>query len=92
MVVDVGPFFEPLERAIRGKFIPALLGLESWEMDGKYRLLLTHSISKGRLLAIWNLVNMAAYAHITSKQATLHLIESLVGLHKVRDCSTSSDI
>ncbi len=30
VVADVGPFFEPLERAIRGKFIPALIGLHSW--------------------------------------------------------------
>ncbi len=78
VVADVGPFFEPLECAIQGKFIPALIGLQSWEITGKYRLLLTHSISKGGL-AIRNLVDTAAYVHLASKQATLHLTESLVG-------------
>ena len=72
VVTDVGPFFEPLECAIWGQFILTLLGLASWEIDGKYRQLLTHSISKGGL-AIRNLVDMVAYVHIASKQATLHL-------------------
>ena len=78
VVADVGPFFEPLERAIRGKFLPALIGLQSWEIDGNYRQLLTHSVSKGGL-AIRNPVDTAAYVHIASQQATLHLTESLVG-------------
>jgi len=75
VVADTGPFFEPLERAIRSKFIPALLGLT--EIDGKFRELLTHSVTKGGL-ALRNPVDTAAYVHVASKEATLHLTQSLI--------------
>ncbi len=47
VVADTGPFFDPLEKAIRSKFIPALLGLRADEITGKYWELLTHSVTKG---------------------------------------------
>ena len=65
VVADTGPFFEPLERAIRSKFIPALLGLT--EIDGKFRELLMHSVTKGGL-ALRNPVDTAAYVHVASKR------------------------
>ena len=77
VVADTGSFFAPLETAIRRKFIPALLGIGSWEIDGDYRELLTHSVKKGGL-ALRNPVDTACYVHDASKQATIHLTESLV--------------
>ena len=76
-MADTGPFSDPLEKAIRSKFIPALLGLKVVEITGKYRELLTHSVTKGGL-AIWNPVDMAAYVHSALKEATFHLTRSLI--------------
>ena len=47
VVADTGPYFAPLEAAIRSKFIPALLGIKSWEVDGSYRELLTQGVKQG---------------------------------------------
>jgi hypothetical protein len=77
VVADTGPFFDPLEKAIRSKFIPALLGLRADEINGKYRELLTHSVTKGGV-AIRNPVDTAASVHSASKAATLHLTRSLI--------------
>ena len=76
-VADTGPFFEPLEKAIRTHFIPALLGLEDGDIDGKYRELLTHSVTKGGL-ALRNPMDTAASVHAASIGATFHLTRSLV--------------
>ena len=59
------------------KLIPALLGVQSWEIDGGLRELLAHSVKKGGL-ALRNPVDTAAYVHDASKEATLHLTQSLV--------------
>jgi hypothetical protein len=77
VVADTGPFFEPLEKAIRCHFLPALLGLGAGDIDGKYRELLTHSVTKGGL-AVRNPVDTAASVHKASLEATLHLTQSLV--------------
>ena len=78
VVADTGPFFEdPLEKAIQTLFIPALLGLDARDIDGKFRELLTHSVTKGGL-ALRNPVDMAEYVHNTSLAATLHLTQSPV--------------
>ena len=76
-MADTGPFFDPLEKAIRSKFIPALLGLRADEITGKYWELLMHSVMKDGL-AIRNPVDMAAYVHAASKEATSHLTRSLI--------------
>ncbi len=75
-MADTGPFFDSLEKAIRLKFIPALLRLRADEITGKYREPLTHSVMKGGL-ALRNPVDTAAYAHSASKEATFHLTCSL---------------
>ena len=77
VVADTGPFFEPLEKAIRTQFIPALMGLPAGDIDGKYRELLTHSVTKGGL-ALRNPMDTAASVHAASLGATLHLTRSLV--------------
>jgi hypothetical protein len=77
VAVDMGSFFAPLETAIRRKFIPTLLGIGSWEIDGDYRELLMHSIKKGGL-TLWNPVDTAYFVHDASKQAMFHLTESLM--------------
>ena len=77
VVADTGPFFEPLEKAIRTHFIPALLGVPAEDIDGKYRELLTHSVTKGGL-ALRNPMDTAASVHAASLGATLHLTQSLV--------------
>ena len=77
VVADTGPFFEPLEKAIRTHFIPALIGLQDGDIDGTYRELLTHSVTKGGL-AVRNPMDTAASVHAASLDATLHLTRSLV--------------
>ncbi|KAL3764483.1 LOW QUALITY PROTEIN: hypothetical protein ACHAWU_009969 [Discostella pseudostelligera] len=52
VVADTGPFFEPLEKAIQCHFLPALLGLGAGDIDGKYRELLMHSVTKGGLASL----------------------------------------
>ncbi|KAL7426097.1 hypothetical protein ACHAXH_000232 [Discostella pseudostelligera] len=59
VIADTRPFFEPLEKAIRTHFIPALLGLLAGDIDGKYRELLMHSVTKGGL-ALRNPMDTAA--------------------------------
>ena len=54
VVAGVGVHFEPLEKMIRTKFLPSLLGIPTTEIDGEYRNLLTHSVKTGGL-AIRNL-------------------------------------
>ena len=74
---NTGPYFVPLKVAIRTKFIPALVGVQSWEVDGGYHELLTHSIKQGGL-AIHNPVDTALHIHAASKVATAHLTISLI--------------
>jgi hypothetical protein len=77
VVADPAPFFLPLEAAIRTSFFPALLGIPSTEINGKYRQLLTHSVKLGGL-AIRNPVDTAPRVHKASLAATRHLTVSLV--------------
>ncbi len=77
VVADMGSFFALLETAIRRKFIPALLGIGSWEIDREYWELPTYSIQKGGL-ALRNPVDTACFVHDVSKQAALHLTEPLM--------------
>ncbi len=77
VVADTGPFFGPLENAIHTHFIPALLGLAAADIDGKYRELLTHSVTKGGL-ALHNPMDTVASVHAASVGATFHLTRSLV--------------
>ena len=77
MVADTALFFSPLKAAIRTNFLPALLGIPSTEIDGKYCQLLTHSIKLGGL-AIHNPVDAAPSVHMALIAATHHLTASLV--------------
>ncbi len=77
MVGDTAPFFLPLKAAIRTSFFPALLGIPSTEINGKYRQLLTHSVKLGGL-AIHNPVDAAPSVHMALIAATHHLTASLV--------------
>jgi len=76
VVADTALFFSPLEEVIRTRFLPALLGVPSVEIDGDYRQLLTHSVKLGGL-AIRNPVNTASSVHKASLAATRHLTVSL---------------
>ncbi len=60
VVADTAPFFLPLKAAIRTSFLPALLGIPSTEIDGKYRQLLTHSVKLGELAItiLWTLLRV----------------------------------
>ena len=77
VLTDVGTAFEPLERMIRTKFLPALIGIPSDEIDGDYRNLLTHSVKLGGI-AIRNPTETSAYNIKTSMATTKHLVDSLV--------------
>ncbi len=77
VVADTAPFFSPLRAAINTRFLPALIGIPSTEIDGKYRQLLTHSIKLGEL-AIRNPVDTAPSVHMALIAATCHLTASLV--------------
>jgi hypothetical protein len=50
---DMAPHFAPLEVAIRKKFLPALLGIATSDLDGKFRELLTHSVKTGGIVDIF---------------------------------------
>ena len=74
VVADTGPlFFDPLEKAIQSKFIPALLGLRADKITRKYWELLMHSVTNKGRLALRNPVDTALSVHSASKAATLHL-------------------
>jgi hypothetical protein len=77
VVTDTDPFVSPLEEVIRTRFLPALLGIPSVEIDGDYRQLLTHSVKLGGL-AICNPVKTAPSVHKASLAATRHLTVSLI--------------
>ena len=77
VVADVGASFEPLEKMIRTKFLPSLLGIPTTEIDGEYRNLLTHSVKTGGL-AIRNPTKTADHNLGTLKSMTRHLVDSLV--------------
>ncbi len=77
VVTDTAPFCVPLEMEIRRRFLPALLGLPSTEINGGYRQLLTHGVKQGGL-AICNTVDTATSIHSASLAATCHLTVSLV--------------
>ncbi len=68
---------KPLEKAIHIHFIPALIGLQDGDIDGKYRELLTHSVTKGGL-TLRNPMDTVASVHEASLDATLHLTRLLV--------------
>ena len=78
VVANMGAYFAPLKMAIRTNFIPALEGVQSWEVDRGYRELLTHSVQQGGL-ALCNPVDTTSYGHAASKAVTDHLTMSLIG-------------
>ena len=47
--MDSGTYFEPVERALRQDFIPALLGMPKEDIPGRFRELLSQSVKKGGL-------------------------------------------
>ena len=77
VTADTATMFAPLEEAIRRELIPALLGTTTEEIDGELRQVLTHSVKKGGM-AIRNPVDTAEHVHAASKNATAHLIRSLI--------------
>ncbi len=77
VVADTATLFAPLEVAIRTVFIPTLLGIKTADMDGGLHQVLTHSVKFGGM-AIRNPVDTAEHVHAASKDATAHLVASLV--------------
>ena len=71
--MDSGTYFEPVERALRQEFIPALLGLPKEDILGRFRELLSQSVKKGGL-GIRNPVDSADHVHTTSTDAATHLV------------------
>ncbi len=74
---DMAPHFASLEVAIRTKFLPALLGIATSDLDGKFCKLLTHSVKTGGI-AIWNPVDTAVHVHKVSLHATSQIVASMV--------------
>ena len=62
---------------IQNHFLPSLIGIPSFEIDGDYRNLLTYSVKTGGL-TVHNPCRTAEYALKTSKTMTRHIITSLV--------------
>ena len=71
------PHFTPLEVVIRTKFLPALLGIDTSDLDSEFRELLTHGVKTGGM-AIPNPMDTAVHVHKTSLPATSHLVTSMV--------------
>ena len=77
VVSDTGPFFAPVEEAIRQDFILALLGMPAEELSGEFRELLTQSVKKGGL-GIRNPVDTAMHVHDMYLHAGQLLVDRLV--------------
>ena len=73
---DVGHHLAPLEDALRRKFIPALLGVDT-PITEEFRLLLAQGVKQGGL-AIRNPVAAAPRLHQASTEATSLLVVSLL--------------
>mgnify|MGYP006186617991 CR=1 FL=1 len=71
----VGPHLEPVEAALRTKFIPALLGGQE-SISDELRLLIAQGVKQGGL-AIRDPVSAAARLYQTSTEATALLVKSL---------------
>ena len=71
----VGPHLEPVEAALRTKFIPALLGGQE-SISDELRLLIAQGVKQGGL-AIRDPVSAAARLYQTSTEATALLVNSL---------------
>ncbi len=87
---ETTPHFARLEVAIRTKFLPALLGIATFDLDSKFRELLTHSVKMGGI-ASQNPVVTAVHVHETSLHATSHLIASMVNRNACLDLEDHRD-
>jgi hypothetical protein len=74
---DMAPHSAPLEVAIRTKFLLALLGIATLDLDGEFCKLLTHSVKTGGI-AIQYPVDTAMHVHKTSLRTMSHLLTSMV--------------
>ncbi len=77
VVAVMQSFFAPLEQAIQTMFIPVLLWIQPWEIDGGFGELLMH-IVKEEGLVLRNPVDTALYVHDASKLATFNLTQSQI--------------
>ena len=77
VLTDVGRAFDPLERAIRKYFLPALIGIPAAEIDPDFRDLLTHSVKLGGI-AVRNPTDTPSHNIKTFMATTKHLVDSLV--------------
>jgi hypothetical protein len=75
---DVGTYLQPVEDALRSKFIPALFGGLSEPINDEFRRLLSNGVKQGGL-AIPNPVLGASRLHQASKDSAELLVESLIG-------------
>jgi hypothetical protein len=73
---DVGPFLQPVEDAIRSKFLPSLFGFTEPITDN-FRRLLAQGVKQGGI-AIRDPVAGAPRLHQASTDASARLVESLV--------------
>ena len=74
---DIRPSFTPLEVVIQEKFLPSLIGIPAWEIDGGYCDLLSQSVKKSGMV-VRNPLERAPYVYKTSKRTIWHLVQLLV--------------
>jgi hypothetical protein len=74
-VPEVGYLFDPVERAIREKFLPALLAVDEISVDD--RELYAHGVKRGGI-ALRNPVETAEILIEASREATEELVESMM--------------
>ena len=79
-VLDIGHRFEPVERAIRQRLLPELMGLES--ISGEMRQLMAQGVKQAGL-GIRKPVESAAELFATSKAACSELTSSILGRDEV---------
>jgi hypothetical protein len=72
-----GPHLQPVEEALRKKFIPTLFGRLGMVMNDDNRRLYSHGVKQGGL-NIRNPCDGAAGLHASSKAATAELVKALV--------------
>jgi len=79
VVLDTGAFSEPVEKALRQEFIPALMGLPKDEVLGRFLELLSQSVKvKEGEIGIRNPVDHANNVQTTSLEAASYLVMSMI--------------
>ena len=84
-------YFEPVERALRQEFLPALMGMPKEDISRRFRELLSQSVKKGGL-GIQNPVDSAEHVHTTSPDAATHIVQTMLAKEREFDFECNNGV